>query len=283
MRKALSLARRTWPSPNPRVGAIIVKDGVIVGRGRHLHYGGAHAEVYALQKAGQKAYSATVYVTLEPCSHHGRTGPCAEALIEAGVSRVVAGCIDPNPNVAGQGVAMLRAAGIDVVTGVEEERARRLIAGHARFMTVGLPYVVWKYAMSLDGKVATSSGESRWVTGEQSRREVHRMRCNADAVVIGIGTALTDDPELTVRGVVDNHQPKRVVFDSNGRLPLQSRLLNSPGGAVIVVVSSNCPQANQRRLQDAGASVVSAGESRVDVRQALQMLANHFDIREILL
>ncbi len=283
MAEALRLASATWPSPNPRVGAIAVKDGQVVGRGRHLQTGGPHAEVFALAEAAEKARGATLYVTLEPCCHVGRTPPCTRAILSAGVSRVVVGCKDANPVVSGQGLSQLRDAGVAVTEGVRAEEAQRLIAGHSRYMQTHLPFVTWKYAMSLDGKIATASGESRWISGEESRREVHRMRRSADAVLVGVSTVLADDPELTVRHVRPAHHPMRVVFDSRGRLPSASKLLNSPGGPVIVFVSKQCELEDRQRIRSCGAEVIESGEERVDVEDALRMLAADYDIREMLL
>ncbi len=281
MRRAFGLARRTWPSPNPRVGAVIVRDDEVVGRGRHMFYGGPHAEINALAEAGTQARGAVLYVTLEPCCHQGQTGPCTEAIVRSGIRRVVAGCVDPNPKVAGKGFAELRKAGVEVVEGVMREKTQRLIAGHSKFTLTGLPYVVWKYAMTLDGRIATSKGESKWITGEQSRREVHNMRQDTDAVVTGIGTVLADDPELTVRMASPKHQPLRVIMDSNARLPLNSRLLAVAGGKVIVIVCDAAPARRRRAIEDAGAIVVPMGETRVDIGQAFRFLTVEHGVREV--
>jgi len=283
MRQAFRLARRAWPSPNPRVGCVIVREGHVVGRGWHHMAGQAHAEVNALLDAGELARGATAYVSLEPCCHTGRTGPCTEALIAAGVSRVVAGCVDPNPAVAGKGIARLRAAGVDTSAGVLRQEAERLIAGHAKYVTLGLPHVVWKYAMTFDGRIATATGRSRWITGEASRREVHRMRRDSDAVIVGIGTALADDPQLNVRAVPPAHQPLRVVMDSQARLPVASALFSSEGGKVLVFVSAHAPRERGGALQEVGATVVVAGEDRTDLAGALRTLADDFGVREVLL
>lgn len=283
MRMALRLAHNAWPSPNPRVGAVVVRDGRVVGCGFHQEYGGPHAEVQALAEAGDLAHAATLYVTLEPCCHQGRTGPCTAAILKAGVGRVIAGCRDANPRVSGKGLQQLRAAGVDVREGLCAEEASRLIAGHSKFMTSGLPHVIWKYAMTLDGKVATVTGKSRWISGEASRREVHRMRRDSDAVLVGIGTVLADDPELNVRLPRPQHQPYRVVLDSRARLSVSSRLLRSDGGRVIVAVSEAAPVDSIRRLEDVGAAVIVAGAQRVDITQALRSLASTYSVREVLL
>ena len=227
MREALGLAQngvgRT--APNPPVGCLVVQDGTVVGRGFHPKAGAPHAEIFALREAGERASGSAVYVTLEPCSHHGRTPPCADALIGAGVHRVVMATLDPNPAVSGRGVEKLRAAGIAVDVGVLEEEAVRQQSGFRSLVTWGRPWVALKYAMTLDGKVATLSGDSRWVTGEGARALVHRWRNELDAIAVGSGTALADQPALTTRGVDGGRDPVRVVFDRRGRA--------DPGAAVL--------------------------------------------------
>ncbi|WP_246066610.1 bifunctional diaminohydroxyphosphoribosylaminopyrimidine deaminase/5-amino-6-(5-phosphoribosylamino)uracil reductase RibD [Aliiroseovarius halocynthiae] len=226
MRLALSLARRglgrVWP--NPAVGCVIVRDGRIVGRGWTQPGGRPHAEPIALEQAGAAAKGATAYVTLEPCAHHGKTPPCAEALISAGIARVVCALRDPDPRVDGGGFDMLRAAGITVDTGVCEAAARADQAGFLSRVTRGRPMLTLKLASSFDGRIATASGESQWITGPQARRHVHAMRATHDAVMIGAGTARDDDPSLTVRGLGVAHQPVRVVLSRHLDLPLGSQL-----------------------------------------------------------
>src|SRR5436190_128328 len=199
MTRALELGAHGTPSPNPHVGAVIVQGEKIVGEGWHERAGDVHAEAMAIKKAKKKADGATMYVTLEPCNHVGRTAPCTDAIVAAKIKRVVIGCVDPNPNVEGGGVAKLKAAGIEVVVGVCENDARRLIAPWAKYVTQSLPYVTLKLAVSLDGRIATRTGHSKWVTGNEARQRVHALRAQADAVAVGIGTALADDPRLTVR------------------------------------------------------------------------------------
>ncbi|BCW97730.1 MAG: riboflavin biosynthesis protein RibD [Armatimonadota bacterium] len=283
MRRALALARRARPSPNPRVGAVIVRDGEVVGEGWHVAAGQPHAEINALTQAGDAARGATMYVTLEPCCHTGRTGPCAQAVIDAGISRVVAGCADPNPAVAGGGLRRLEGAGIAVACGVEEEAARELIAGHERFFRSRLPYVVWKYAMTLDGRIATAQGLSRWISGEASRRFVHRMRRESDAILVGIGTVLADDPLLTARHAGSFPQPYRVVADSRARTPLSARLLVPGDGRVIILTAEDALQDRVEALKSAGAHVICAGQGRVDLTRALRSLAEDYGVRSVLL
>ena len=226
MAHALRLAARglgnTWP--NPAVGCVIVKDGLVVGRGWTQPGGRPHAEVRALAQAGRQAAGATAYVTLEPCAHHGHTPPCAEALIAAKVVRVVTALTDPDPRVSGKGHAMLRAAGIAVTEDVHSPEATRLNAGFLKRVTRGLPFVTLKLAATLDGRIATATGESRWITGPDARRKVHALRLSHDAVLVGSGTALADDPDLTVRGMGEVRQPVRIVLDRMLRHSPDSRL-----------------------------------------------------------
>ena len=226
MHMALSLGRRglgrVWP--NPSVGCVIVKDGRVVGCGHTATGGRPHAEPQALAMAGDAARGATAYVTLEPCAHHGKTPPCAEALIAAGVARVVIACEDPDPRVNGGGSAMLRAAGIDVTVGVCEAEARRDHAGFLSKVERGRPMVTLKLAMTLDGRIATASGESQWITGPDARRRVHMQRAAHDAVLVGAGTVRADDPTLTVRGLGITDQPARIVMSASGDLPKSCNL-----------------------------------------------------------
>ena len=241
MAHALRLAARGLytTDPNPRVGCVVVRDGEIVGEGWHCRAGEAHAEIYALRQAGDRARGADVYVTLEPCSHHGRTPPCADALIAAGVARVVTAMEDPNPRVAGEGLARLARSGIRVEMGVLQNEAEDLNPGFIRRMRRGMPWVRCKMAMSLDGRTALANGESRWITGEAARRDVHYWRARSSAVLTGVGTVLADDPALTVRLKAplvegqacgaDIRQPLRVVLDTHLRIPATARIFKQPG------------------------------------------------------
>ena len=228
MREALRIAHHAEgrTSPNPLVGAVIVRDGRIIAEGWHRKAGTPHAEVHALRMAGDLARGATLYVTLEPCAHYGRTGPCAKAVAEAGIARVVVALLDPNPKVAGKGVAILRDAGIKVRVGVLEEEARRLNEVFLHWITTGLPFTVLKTAMTLDGKIATATGDSQWITNEASRLRVHAMRDRSDAILVGIGTELHDNPSLTTRlpdGAGNN--PIRIIVDSQARAPLDAHVV----------------------------------------------------------
>ena len=240
MRRALELARAAVgsTSPNPPVGAVVVRGGRIVGEGHTQPAGEDHAEKVALRQAGELARGSMLYVTLEPCSHHGRTPPCTDAIIASGVSEVCASVVDPNPQVSGRGLEQLRRAGISVTLGEGREDAEELIAPHTKFITTGTPLVTAKFAMSLDGKIATRTGDSKWITSEESRRYVHTLRAQSDAIMAGIGTVLADDPQLTARdadGAPLPRQPLRVVVDSKGRLPADAALLRQPGRTLVFV------------------------------------------------
>ena len=277
MDRALAEGQKGRPSPNPHVGAIVVKDGEPVGIGHHERAGEEHAEGRAIVAAGEKANGATLYVTLEPCNHFGRTPPCTDAIIAAKIARVVVGCADPNPHVQGGGVDKLRAAGIEVVMGVREAESRRLIAPWTKHVTLGLPYVTLKLALSLDGRIATRTGSSKWVTGVDARARVHALRAESDAVAIGIGTALADDPRLTVRDAVGS-SPVRIVFDTKLRLPLSARIAQTAHEVPTwVVCNADASGANEEALVALGVEVLrapSSAEGRIDVGGALRLLAS---------
>lgn len=273
---ALQHARNGHPSPNPHVGALLVKNGQLVGVAHHERAGGEHAEAGAIRAAGDKAAGATLYVTLEPCNHHGRTPPCTDAIIAAKVARVVVGVRDPNPNVEGLGVEKLRAAGIDVTLSVREAQARASIAPWQKHITAGVPYVSLKLALSLDGRIATRSGASKWVTGPDARAKVHLLRSRNDAVAVGIGTALADDPRLTVRDAPGD-SPVRVVFDTKLRLPIESRLVQTARETeTLVLCGTDASQAAEDELAAYGVECVRTSQStegRLDVHAALRLLA----------
>jgi len=236
MARALELALRGEgrTAPNPPVGAVLVRDGLVVGEGFHPAAGEPHAEIFALRAAGELARGAELFVTLEPCCHQGRTGPCCEALIAAGVRRVCYGTVDPNPRVAGQGLARLQAAGVEVIPGPMVEACRRLIAPFAKLLLTGTPYLILKAAMTLDGQLATAGGESQWISCEASRMLGHQLRNRVDAILTGAGTVLADDPQLTVR-LSDGRNPARVVLDSRLRTPLTARVFaDVPGRRLLM-------------------------------------------------
>ena len=272
MRRAIALAWQGWGrvAPNPMVGCVIVRDGVVVGEGWHTGYGLPHAEVEALRAAGERARGATAFVSLEPCSHTGKTPPCTEALISAGVSRVVFGASDPNPKARGGG-EVLREAGVEVESGIEEQAVRDQNAAffHAHSVeSASRPFVALKLAMSLDARIADAEGRSVWITGEGARGEVHRLRAGFDAVAVGVGTAVADDPLLTVRGpVVPRVAPARVVFDRRLRLPLASRLAASARETPVVAVAEpDAPADARRALESAGVRVVAAAGLEAQLR-----------------
>jgi diaminohydroxyphosphoribosylaminopyrimidine deaminase / 5-amino-6-(5-phosphoribosylamino)uracil reductase len=258
MTRALAEATRGrgWVEPNPLVGAVLVRDGQPVGIGHHARYGGPHAEVEALNAAGDRAKGASLYVNLEPCCHHGKTPPCTLAVVAAGVTRVVSAMSDPFSRVNGSGFAELRRAGIDVQHGECEAEARRLNAPYLKRITTGRPFVIAKWATTLDGKMATATGDSRWISNERSRAVVHEIRGRVDAIIVGIGTALADDPELTARPP-GPRTAARVILDTRCRLPLTSRLAASARSKpVIVAVSKLAPEEKIAALTSAGCEVV---------------------------
>ena len=265
-------------SPNPLVGAVVVRDGEVLGEGWHGAYGGPHAEREALAACdGAGAHGATVYVSLEPCCHHGKTPPCTDALVEAGVTRVVIASEDPSEHASGRGLGILRDEGIEVVTADGElaARARLLNQPFRKHARTGRPHVLFKSAMTLDGKVATRSGDSKWISGESSRRRAHFWRAERDAVAVGIGTALADDPQLNARIEDIDRQPRRVVFDSEGRLPLDSQLVKgTPELPLTVVVSRAAPRTATDALEASGVDVIVAtGENEpARIRSALDQL-----------
>lgn len=312
MARALHLARRGLytTDPNPRVGCVLVRGGQIVGEGWHEMTGEAHAEIHALRAAGEAARGATAYVTLEPCSHYGRTGPCSKALAEAGVAETVAAMLDPNPRVSGRGIAMLEAAGVKTRVGVLEEDARALNVGFISRMSRSLPFVRLKMAMSLDGRTAMASGESKWITGERARRDVQHLRARSSAILSGVASVTRDDSRLTVRAEsLEGHtresatrvtherglrQPLRVIVDSGLSLSPAARCLKEPGRTLVATVSPEGPGALEQRdhfrrreaLVGAGAEVVTIAASergQVDLRSLMGYLADTEQCNEVLL
>jgi diaminohydroxyphosphoribosylaminopyrimidine deaminase/5-amino-6-(5-phosphoribosylamino)uracil reductase len=260
MHRALELARCGWgqTAPNPMVGAVIVGDDAVVGEGFHARFGEAHAEAIALAAAGPRANGATVYVTLEPCTHHGKTPPCADALIAANVARVVIAAADPNPRAAG-GAARLRASGIDVTMGVEADAARELDPAFFFAFSSARPWITLKLALSLDGALSDATGASRWVTGRRARAAAHGLRAGSDAVGVGIGTVLADDPMLTVRDApAPRVSPRRVVFDRHARTPLHAALVRSAREVPTIVIAETPDPAAARLLEAAGVTVIRA-------------------------
>ena len=294
MARALQLARlgRFTTDPNPRVGCVLVRDGRVVGEGFHRRAGEPHAERMAIADAGEQARGATAYVTLEPCCHHGKTPPCTDGLLQAGVARVIAAMTDPNPLVAGKGLQQLADAGVDVAHGLLEQDAHALNPGFVKRMSQQLPYVRLKLAMSLDGRTAMASGESQWITGEAARADVQRLRAGSSAIVTGIGTVLADDPSLNVRlqaaelpGVQGDEfllQPLRVVLDSTARMPCDARMLRLPG-ETLVCAGEDAPGAALDALRSAGAQVemLPRAGAGLDLAALLRELAQR-QVNEVL-
>jgi diaminohydroxyphosphoribosylaminopyrimidine deaminase/5-amino-6-(5-phosphoribosylamino)uracil reductase len=279
MRRALRLAERArgYTSPNPLVGAVLVRDGQVVGEGYHHRAGEPHAEILALRAAGEAARGATLYLTLEPCSHHGRTPPCSPAVIAAGIARLVVAMADPNPKVSGRGIAQVRAADIPVQVGLLADTARRQNEAYLKWVTRGVPFVIWKSAMTLDGKIATRTGDSRWITGERARAYVHRLRAENDAIMVGIGTVRADDPLLTARLPGRRpRQPLRVIVDARAELPRDCRILRTLDQApALVAATERAPDANRAALTQAGAELLLLPEmeGRVDLAALMRELA----------
>ena len=262
-------------SPNPPVGAVIVKGGKVVGEGRTQPQGSWHAEMMALHQAKDLAEGATMYVSLEPCRHYGRTPPCTEAIISAGITEVHVATVDPNPLVGGAGIKDLDAAGIRTVVGEREEEAKELIEAHAKFITTGLPLVIAKYAASLDGKIATYTGHSNWITGEEARQHVHVMRSQVDAIMAGVNTVIVDNPQLTARpnGNQTANQPLKVIVDSNARTPITALALKQPG-KILVAVTEKAPREAVKSLKSAGAEIayLPPHDGRVDLLELMREL-----------
>ncbi len=274
MRIAKNAEGRT--SPNPLVGAVIVKGGRIIAEGWHRKAGTPHAEIHALNMAGDSAKNSTMYVTLEPCSHFGRTPPCANKIVDAGVSRVVVAMQDPNPLVAGRGIEILRNAGIAVDVGILENDARRLNEVFIKYITKKIPFVSAKFASTLDGKIATVTGESQWISGAESRKFTHHLRDIHDAIMVGIGTVLADNPSLTTR--LDNGKnPARIIVDSHARTPLDAKILTDNQAPTIIAVANDAPAEKIVALKNLGAEIIFAGDSQID----LQILMNELGRREI--
>lgn len=270
MNRAIELAwqGRGWTSPNPMVGAVVVKDGTIVGEGFHPAVGKPHAEVYALDAAGENAQGATLYVTLEPCAHHGRTPPCVERVLESGVARVVVAVEDPNPLVAGKGIQRLRAAGVDVEVGVLADDASKLNERFFKYIKTKRPFVAIKTGMSLDGKIATASGESMWITNESSRGYVQILRGTYDAIMVGVNTVVQDNPRLTCR-LPGGRQPLRIIIDSMARTPMNAKLFSIEGAGhrpqTLICVSAKAPEDRVRALRAAGAEILVCPDSGFSV------------------
>ena len=277
MAQAIEVGHQGDPSPNPHVGALVVKDGQIVGTGFHASAGERHAEIVALDQAGERARGATLYVTLEPCNHFGKTPPCTDAIINAGIARVIAGCPDPNPNVPGGGVAKLRGAGVEVYTGVLSNPCKALIRPWRKYITQGTAYLTLKLATSLDGRIATKTGASKWITSPDSRARGHRLRAAHDAVLVGVSTIVADDPQLTVREGPPARNPIRVIVDSGLRIPLSSTVVTTAAEVPTCVVTTPTSSVkSEEALAERGVNVVRVAantQGRCDMKAALRALA----------
>lgn len=285
MSLALDLAQRAQGQTgiNPVVGCVVVQDGALVGVGTHLARGTPHAEVHALNMAGSKAKGSTVYVTLEPCSHFGRTPPCSDRLIAEGVKRVVIAFEDPNPLVAGTGIEKLRAAGIQVETGVLRDRALKLNEQFIKYITTGLPFVTLKSASTLDGKIASRSGDSKWISNAASRELVHTLRHRHQGIMVGVSTVIADDPQLTTRLSVDGLHPTRIVVDSMLRIPNDSRLVTDGAAPTFVLTTEKADAQKLKALESSGVTVIPCGQGpRVDLKAGLARLGQ-MEISSILL
>ena len=281
MYRALDLAKLGigHTNPNPLVGAVIVKNGAVISEGYHAQYGGPHAEINAFNNATEPVEGATMYVTLEPCSHYGKTPPCANAIVERGIKKIVIAMKDPNPLVEGKGIQILKDAGIEVITGVLEQQAKRLNEVFVKYITTGLPFCLLKTAMTLDGKIAAVSGESKWISDEISRHYVHKLRHQYTAIMVGIGTVLADDPLLTTRlEGLQGRNPIRIVIDTHGRIPLSAKLLQCNNHTkTIVAVTALADQRKLKSIEAAGAEVVVAPikNNHVDLSYVMQWLGNN--------
>jgi len=278
MRRAIELAQKGWgrTNPNPLVGAVIVKDDRVIAEGFHEAIGCAHAEVAAFSNAIEDVSGGTLYVNLEPCSHYGRTPPCAKAIIESNIAKVVIAMIDPNPKVSGKGIEMLRDAGVGVEVGVAEEEAKKLNEIFINYVVKKKPFVILKTAMTLDGKIASTNGDSKWVTSEASRNHVHLLRDRVAAIMVGINTVIKDDPMLTTR-LVDRvgTDPTRIIVDSKGSIPLDSRVLSKDSKAeVILATTNNIAKDKEKQLIEKGVKIIKAEgkDGRVDLKRLSQKL-----------
>ncbi|WP_349407628.1 bifunctional diaminohydroxyphosphoribosylaminopyrimidine deaminase/5-amino-6-(5-phosphoribosylamino)uracil reductase RibD [Pseudalkalibacillus sp. SCS-8] len=274
MKLAIGMAEQTagQTSPNPKVGAVVVRNGEIVGLGAHLKAGEGHAEVHALNMAGNKAEGATMYVTLEPCSHYGKTPPCADLVIERGIHRVYIATLDPNPLVAGRGVERLKDAGIDVHVGLLEKEAISLNRFFNHFMKTNLPFVTLKAASSLDGKTAANSGDSKWITGEDARLDVHQYRHEHDAILVGVNTIIQDDPQLTTRLPSGGRNPIRIILDTNLRIPEDAKVLHDGAAETIIIAGSSAPTERIESLRRDHVRIIQLDCPSIEIYPLLERL-----------
>lgn len=273
---AIKLARAAegQTSPNPQVGAVVVKDGQIIGMGAHLKAGEPHAEVHAIRMAGEKANGATLYVTLEPCSHFGKTPPCSNLVIESGIRKVFVASVDPNPLVGGAGIKKMREAGIEVDVGLLEEEASALNKVFFHYISTGLPYVTLKSAASLDGKIATVTGESKWITGEEARKDVHQFRHTHDAILVGVNTVIKDNPSLTTRLDTGGKNPIRVILDTRLRTPLEANIINDQAAETIIVTGTEANPERVEKFHGLGVEVIKLETTKIRIADMLKKLGD---------
>jgi diaminohydroxyphosphoribosylaminopyrimidine deaminase / 5-amino-6-(5-phosphoribosylamino)uracil reductase len=265
-------AMKGQTDPNPLVGSVIVNDNRIVGIGTHLKAGEPHAEIHAIRMAGEKAKGGTIYVTLEPCSHHGRTGPCAVAIVEAGIKKVVIATLDPNPVVSGNGVKILEDAGIEVIIGVRQAESQKMNEVFNKFIVEKTPFITMKAGITLDGKIATHSFDSKWITSEEARRDVHHLRNENMGILVGVNTVIQDDPELTTR-IPNGRNPIRIILDSTLRIPLESKVIHDKLAETWIFTSANLDKEKRRVLEETGVSVFpTTGSKHVNPSEVLQIL-----------
>ncbi len=277
MKKAIELAKKAYVSPNPRVGSLIVKDNCIIAEGYHQQYGGPHAEVQAFRNLPPNVSleNATLYVSLEPCSHHGKTPPCVDLIIKSGIKLVIVACLDPNPLVAGKGVKILQDHGIEVMVGVLEDEAKELNEYFFKYITTKKPFVLLKGAMTLDGKIATVTGESRWISSEESRKEVHQLRSQMTAIMVGINTVLVDDPMLDSR-IENGRNPTRIILDSHLKTPITSKIVQTSKDIKTIIVTQNADKKKQELYLENGVEVLSLKEKqgKIDLQELMRVLGN---------
>lgn len=274
MKLALNMAEATTgqTSPNPMVGAVLVKDHQIVGIGTHIQAGGPHAEVHAIQMAGEKANGATLYVTLEPCSHYGKTPPCADLIIQSGVKKVFVATVDPNPKVCGNGIHKMKEAGIEVRVGLLQEEASQLNKVFFHYARSGLPYVTVKTAISLDGKIATVTGESKWITGEEAREDVHRYRHMHDAILVGVNTIIMDNPMLTTRLKNGGKNPIRIILDTTLKTPLEANVIKDKSAKTYIITGNKVDPLKEETLMGLGVEIIKMEQSTILISEMLKVM-----------
>ncbi|MDF2607470.1 MAG: 5-amino-6-(5-phosphoribosylamino)uracil reductase [Bacillales bacterium] len=274
LQNAVAMKGQTYP--NPLVGAVIVNDNRIVGIGAHMKAGEPHAEIHAINMAGENAKGGTIYVTLEPCSHHGKTGPCAEAIVKAGISKVIVATLDPNPIVSGRGMKILRDAGIEVTVGVCEDESKKMNEVFNKYIIHRIPFVTVKSAATLDGKISAHTSDSKWITSDTARNDVHKLRNENSAILVGVNTVIKDNPELTTR-IPNGRNPVRVILDSTLRIPFDSKVITDNIAETLIFTSENYSSDAKQKLENLGISVfVTSGNKKVNINDTLKILGERF-------